>query len=246
MRRRSKIEVEIRNILSEVLLVSLKDRELSATLYIIFQFCQFVKEKGRNRIRLTELLNYEKDILWLQHNREVVYKGSNFDTIFEIDSENYIKIKSRFERHLRRICIKSRQYWNFVSSLYSNEGGFKSGIEGEIKKGVLLFNEGFYFECHEFLEEIWRKEKGREKEFLKGLIHAAVAFYHLEYENYKGTINYLRRSYRRLQEFEPLFLGVDIKTFLADVESYLKYLEKSGTHNYEFLMSRIPRIRLVE
>lgn len=246
MRRRSKIEVEIRNILSEVLLVSLKDRELSATLYIIFQFCQFVKEKGRNRIRLTELLNYEKDILWLQHNRGGVPTGLNFDTIFEIDSENYIKLKSRFERNISSICIKSRLYWNFVSSLYSKEEAFKAGIEGEIKKGVLLFNEGFYFECHEFLEELWRKEKGREKEFLKGLIHAAVAFYHLEYENYKGTINYLRRSYRRLKEFEPVFLGVDIKNFLAELESYLKHLKKSGTHNYEFLMSRIPRIRLIE
>jgi hypothetical protein len=176
----------------------------------------------------------------------VVYKGSNFDTIFEMDSGNYIKIKSRFERHLRRICIKSRQYWNFVSSLYSNEGGFKSGIEGEVKKAVLLFNEGFYFECHEFLEEVWRKEKGREKEFLKGLIHAAVAFYHLEYENYKGTINYLRRSYKRLKEFEPVFLGVDIKNFLAELESYLKYLEKSGAYSLEFSKSAIPRIRLVE
>lgn len=224
-------------------MVSLKDRELSATLYIIFQFCQFVKEKGRNRIRLTELLNYEKDILWLQHNRDVVYKGSNFDTIFEIDSENYIKIKSRFERHLRRICIKSRQYWNFVSALYSREETFKPGIVGEIKKGILLFNEGFYFECHEFLEEIWRKEKGREKEFLKGLIHAAVAFYHLEYENYKGTINYLRRSYKRLKEFEPIFLDVDIRAFLLDIDNFLKSFEKSGSGN---LKEAIPKIRMVK
>ncbi|MGH7909542.1 MAG: DUF309 domain-containing protein [Thermodesulfobacteriota bacterium] len=163
-----------------------------------------------------------------------------------MDSEDHIQINSRFERHLRVICNKSRPYWNFFSSLYSKKEGFKVGIEGEIKKGVLLFNEGFYFECHEFLEEIWRKENGREKEFLKGLIHAAVAFYHLEYENYKGTVNYLRRSYKRLKEFEPVFMDVDIKTFLADVESYLRDLEKPGTHKYEFLMSRIPRIRLIE
>ncbi len=245
MRTRSKIEVEIRNILSEVLLVSLKDKEMSASLYIIFRFCQFIKEKGVNRIRLTELLNYEENMHWLQHSREGVPRGLNFDTVFEIDSENYIKLKSRFEKHLNSICTISRLYWNFISSLYSKEEAFKAGIEGEIKKGVLLFNEGFYFECHEFLEEIWRKEKGREKEFLKGLIHAAVAFYHLEYENYKGTVNYMGRSYKRLKKFQPVFLGVDIKTFLADIESYLRYLEKSGTHKLEFLKSRIPRIRLI-
>ncbi len=246
MRTRSKIEVEIRNILSEVLLVSLKDKEMSASLYIIFRFCQFVKEKDMNRIRFTELLNYEEGKHWLKHSWKCGSKGLNFDTIFELDSENYVKLKGRFERHLISICTKSRLYWNFITSLYSKEDSFNPGIEGEIKKGVLLFNECFYFECHEFLEGIWRKEKGREKDFLKGLIHAAVAFYHLECENYKGTVNYLRRSYRRLKEFEPVFLSVDIKTFLDDLESYLRYIEKSNTYNLESLKRAIPRISLIE
>jgi hypothetical protein len=78
------------------------------------------------------------------------------------------------------------------------------------------------------------------------LIHAAVAFYHLEYENYKGAINYLMRSYKRLKEFEPIYLGVDIETFLVDLESYLKHFDKSSTHNLELLKNTVPRIGLVE
>lgn len=62
MKKRSKLEVEIRNILSDVLLVSLRDREMSTPLNMIFQFCQFIKEKGRDRIRVTELLNYENGV----------------------------------------------------------------------------------------------------------------------------------------------------------------------------------------
>ena len=246
MRRRSKIEVEIRNILSEVLILSLKASEKSALLYLISKFCQLKEKKGRKRIKIVDLLEYQEVIDWLQPAwKEVLNELSSF-SIFKTDSEDYIQIKSRFERHLSGICNKSRLYWDFISSLYSKKKSFKVGIEGEIKKGVLLFNEGFYFECHEFLEEIWRKEKGREKEFLKGLIHAAVAFYHLEYENYKGTINYLRRSYKRLKDYEPVFVGVDIKTFLTDVESYIKHLEKPGTYNLEILKSTIPRIKLIE
>jgi len=243
MRRRSKIEVEIRNILSEELLALLRDREASSLLYLLFRFCECIKEHGRNRIRLNDLLQHRANIFRLRPNWEKLSMGPNFRTIFEIDSGNYIQINSRFERHLSNICIKSRLYWNFISSLYSKEEIFKAGIEGEIKKGVLLFNEGFYFECHEFLEEIWRKERGREKEFLKGLIHAAVAFYHLEYENYKGTINYLRRSYKRLKEFEPVFLGVDIRAFLLDIDNFLKSFEKSGSGN---LKEAIPKIRMVK
>ena len=243
MRRRSKIEVEIRNILSEELLASLRHGEASSLLYLLFRFCEFIKRHGRNQIELNELLRQQENIYRLRPTLEKLSKGLNFDTIFEIDSENYIKLKSRFERHLSVICNKSRLYWNFVSSLYSKKEAFKVEIEGEIKKGVLLFNEGFYFECHEFLEEVWRKEKGREKEFLKGLIHAAVAFYHLEYENYKGTINYLRRSYKRLKEFEPIFMGVDIKAFLSDVDNFLKSFEKSESGNQK---EAIPKIRMVK
>jgi hypothetical protein len=205
-----------------------------------------MKEKGSDRIRLSELLSYRANIFGSNPGRKDVSRAFNYLTIFEIYSENYIKFKSRFEKHLNSICNKARLYWEFVSGIYSRKETFKSGIEGEIKKGILLYNEGFYFECHEFLEEVWKKESGDEKAFLKGLIHAAVAFYHLEYENYKGTINYITRSYKRLKEFEPVFLGVDIKVFLTELEGYLRHLEKSGFHNHEFLKTTIPTIRLVE
>ncbi len=246
MKKRSRLEVEIRNILSDVLLVSLRDREMSALLYIISRICLLIKENRRNRIKLRELLKHKENISGLDLDWERLSKRSNFLNIFEIDSENYVKLKSRFERYLSNICDKARLYRDFVSGLYSGEKTFKSGIEGEIKRGILLFNEGFYFECHEFFEEIWKKERGDEKAFLKGLIHTAVAFYHLEYENYKGTIVYLMRSYKRLKEFEPVFLSVDVKTLLADLESYLRCLEESGTHNPEFLKSAVPKIGLIE
>ncbi|MBI2362003.1 MAG: DUF309 domain-containing protein [Elusimicrobia bacterium] len=38
-----------------------------------------------------------------------------------------------------------------------------------------LFDAGRYFECHELLEEVWRRSAGAEKLFLQGLIQAAAA-----------------------------------------------------------------------
>ncbi|HEY7536103.1 MAG TPA: hypothetical protein VH878_09210, partial [Thermodesulfobacteriota bacterium] len=119
MRRRTKIEVEIRNILSDVLLVSLRDKEIASLLYMISRFCLLIKEKGSNRIKLTELLKYEENIFVTELDwSKLINRPSKLD-ILEIDSENYIKFKSRFERHLSSICIRSRLYWNFVSGLYS-------------------------------------------------------------------------------------------------------------------------------
>jgi predicted metal-dependent hydrolase len=243
MRRRGKAEVEIRNILSEVIIFSLRSPEKSSLLYLIFKFCRLAKEKVNCRMKLTDLLEQEVDRSQFI-GKEVVDKLSSL-SIFEIDSDNYIQIKSRFKSHFSYICHKAGRYWSFISGLYPEGETLKDGIEDEIKKGVLLFNEGFYFECHEFLEEAWKKrDKGKEKSFIKGLIHAAVAFYHLEYKNYKGAVNYLQRSYARLREFEPVFLGVDVKTFLADMEGYLEFFEKVDSFGLEYLKRLIPKIRL--
>ncbi|MCI0453645.1 MAG: hypothetical protein L0Y68_01465, partial [Candidatus Dadabacteria bacterium] len=98
MKKRSRLEVEIRNILSDVLLVSLRDREMSALLYIISRICLLIKENRRNRIKLRELLKHKENISGLDLDWERLSKRSNFLNIFEIDSENYVKLKSRFER----------------------------------------------------------------------------------------------------------------------------------------------------
>jgi hypothetical protein len=257
MRKRSKEEIEIRNVLSEVLILSLKSREKSALLYLIFLYCRFISikdERGRGDpasrpyeiVNLKDLLKNSEGIGWLQSDPKEAYDELSSLGMFEIDSENRIQPERSFQGRISGICSRVSKYWSFISSLYSGGEEFSQGIQGDIKKGVLLFNEGFYFECHEFLEEVWKREKGKEKSFLKGLIHASVAFYHLEYDNLKGTVNYLKRSLKRLKGFEPAFLGVDVKTFTIQMEDYLRSLEASGPDVPESLKNSIPKIRFAE
>ncbi|MGE5445389.1 MAG: DUF309 domain-containing protein [Ignavibacteriales bacterium] len=246
MKKRSNIEIKIRNALSGILILSLKCSEESALLYLIFRFCQFIDKKGKSKVRLTDLLEHRENMDWVRLSWAEISEKLSSLHIFEIDSDNRIRIERRFENFLPYICIRVKRYWEFISDLYSRREEFKCGIEGEIKKGILLFNEGFYFECHEFLEEVWRKEEGKEKSFLHGLIYSAVAFYHMEYKNYGGAASYIKRGYSRLKEFEPVFLGVDVETFLADMGNYLGFLEKSGFDNIDLLKSAAPKIGLME
>lgn len=246
MKKRSKEEVEIRNVLSELLVLSLKSSEKSGPLYLIYRYCQFVDTKGRKRIRRRDLAKIEEDINWLRFSRKEVSEELGLPSIFETDSEDCVQLKRRFQRYFPGICSKGGKYWGFISGLYSGGEEFNKGIQGDVKKGTLLFNEGFYFECHEFLEEVWKGVKGKEKTFLKGLIHAAVAFYHLEYENLKGTVTYLKRSHLRLNEFAPAFLGVDIKTFMDQIEVYLRLLETWGSSDTQPIKSAAPKIRFIE
>src|SRR5260370_13907254 len=54
----------------------------------------------------------------------------------------------------------------------------KSVMDELLRKGILLFNNCDFFQCHEVLEEAWTKEVGPRRLFLQALIHVAVGFYH--------------------------------------------------------------------
>src|ERR1700739_4959219 len=130
--RRSNIEIRIRNTLSDILILSLKCSEKSALLYLVFCFCQLVEKRGDNRIKLTDLLEHQENIDWLQLSWKGVSDELSSLRIFEMNAENYIWIESRFGRYLTDICGKIGKYWNFISSLYSKKEEFKDGIEGEV------------------------------------------------------------------------------------------------------------------
>ncbi len=46
---------------------------------------------------------------------------------------------------------------------------------------LLLWNQGLFFECHEWLEQKWCRSKGAEKKMIQALILSAGAYSHLEY-----------------------------------------------------------------
>jgi hypothetical protein len=79
--------------------------------------------------------------------------------------------------------------------------------------GVLLFNEGLYFECHEWLEAAWKRTAGPEKNFLHGIVQAAAAFYHYEKGNMHGARTLLGKALRRLEAYPPVYLQIEIDEF---------------------------------
>lgn len=46
---------------------------------------------------------------------------------------------------------------------------------------LLLWNQGLFFECHEWLEKKWCRSEGAEKKMIQAVIWSAGAYSHLEY-----------------------------------------------------------------
>lgn len=97
---------------------------------------------------------------------------------------------------------------------------------GELfRRGVHLFNERDYFECHEVLEKLWNLQVDPEKQFTQGLIQIAVGLYHLGRQNPVGAEKLLKRGLARVEPFAPVYSDLDINTFVSSVAEVLKDLQ---------------------
>ena len=78
------------------------------------------------------------------------------------------------------------------------------------RKGVEEFNTGYFFECHDTLEEIWQGMRGPARDFLQGLIQISVAFYHLRNGNLRGGESQLEKGLFRLEGYGDCYQGIDL------------------------------------
>lgn len=100
-----------------------------------------------------------------------------------------------------------------------------------------------FFECHEVLEDLWRETHGRERLFLNGHIHCAVAIYQHRRGNAVGAARQLVRAQEKLKPFTPRFQNVEIAPLLNFVESEiapsLAVLEESQRAQLETLRAHL-------
>lgn len=77
-----------------------------------------------------------------------------------------------------------------------------------------------YFECHEILEEFWKKEGKHRSSIWVGFIQLAVALYHHRIENYNGAFKTITKAINNFHANEQLLqkLGLDKNTLLTSLE----------------------------
>lgn len=93
-----------------------------------------------------------------------------------------------------------------------------------------------YFECHEVLEEAWRREQdGERKRFFQGLIHCAVALVHHERQNKTGAFRQLEKARTKLAGLAPEYSGCDTRAVLEFVERRLADEPQSSAGLEKFL-----------
>src|SRR3989440_12593303 len=87
-----------------------------------------------------------------------------------------------------------------------------------VQQGIRLFNEEYFFEAHEVLEDLWKREHGKPKLFLQGLIQICAAYPHLTNGNLIGAATLLERGAQKMRSYPADYLGIDTVKLLAHVD----------------------------
>src|SRR5438093_5372633 len=90
------------------------------------------------------------------------------------------------------------------------------------RDGIQLFNEHEFFEAHEVWEDIWHEAYGTKFEFYQGMIQCAVALEHYSRSNPRGVISLYDTYRRHFRNLPALFIGLDVKAFLAAMHEALR------------------------
>ena len=252
MRKRTRYDLIVRNDLSELLRGALERPERSLAVGVIHEGLKSMKQRGAYKVSVSKIIRalppperkgyHEKELLF-------ELRASNlFSVNIEGDEGGEGKEGDEIELELNQSCrgdldfiiTRLERYRKALGSMSITGGG--STIEGQIKKGAVLFNASLYFECHEYLEDTWRGEAGNAKSFIKAIIHAAVGMYHYEHENTRGLLSYLRRARRALEPFKPHYLGIDVKSLINELEGFERLIAEGAEQN-KFANARPPVIR---
>lgn len=110
-----------------------------------------------------------------------------------------------------------------------------------MRKAAALFNNGLFFECHEFLETVWRTAPEADRGFYHGVILIAAAFYHHEKGNLHGTRIKLVQGMKHLRPYPPRYQGVRLDRWLKALEPWRERSE-AGQISGVLTPGEIPRI----
>lgn len=115
--------------------------------------------------------------------------------------------------------------------------------EEQFRRGIEEFNNHYFFEAHDTLEDLWHGTRGHDRLFLQGLIQVSVGFYHFLNRNFKGAHSQWTKAEQKLHQYLPSHRDVNVEKLLIEVAEW-RMLAGRGLNGEQFEIdeSRIPKI----
>ncbi len=111
--------------------------------------------------------------------------------------------------------------------------------------GIGQFNDGYFFQAHETLEDLWLVSPLPTRTFLQGIIQTAAAFVHMRRREYTGTVRLLGHALAKLETFPGEYMGIDVARLVTEVRAARDELLALGPERFEE-WDNVPAIHLLD
>lgn len=114
-----------------------------------------------------------------------------------------------------------------------------------IREGIKLFNDGNYFEAHDYFEEMWADDRSEKKEFYQGLVQISVGTYHLSSENYSGALSQYYKGLEKLEKYPDNFENINLLKFRGKINYLIEQISVFFSEkSFKLEVTKIPFIEL--
>lgn len=91
-------------------------------------------------------------------------------------------------------------------------------MNDHLRRGIIFFNEGQYFNAHESWEDLWRESEGDSRTYFQGLVQVAVGLHHLKSGNLRGGNRVLIRGLSKLEIRPDQCHGIENAALVAELQ----------------------------
>ncbi len=114
----------------------------------------------------------------------------------------------------------------------------------DITEGIELFNDGAYFEAHDFFENLWMEAEKDERDFYQGMVQVSVGSYHLICGNYTGALSQYQKGVQKLDKYKKSIKIINLNFFLEEIERLInKIIMFNSKKIYNIEVTKIPILR---
>ncbi|MFO7682675.1 MAG: DUF309 domain-containing protein [Chloroflexota bacterium] len=108
------------------------------------------------------------------------------------------------------------------------------------RQGIVKFNAGLYYQCHDDLEEAWKLDQTPGRDLYRSILQIGIALYQIERENYRGAVKMLLRVRQWLEPLPEYCRGVNVGRLRLNAQVIYEELlnlgeEKLGKFNWELV-----------